>query len=164
MQNKRLKTVKPTFFQKFKRFHKRTIMRDASYYTKHFTFLLHVFLSSSVVAKFIFSNPIQSQCLKKNNKKNQCSAPSSPSSMYPLHSEFCVDISFSLSVYSSFSISYLQKSLHVPDPFSNHRAVLHVIVDPASMASGRLCRLLVDDDLRTNTPFINNSSSLVITE
>lgn len=82
-------------------------------------------------------------------KKNQCTAPSSPPSMYRLHSEFCVDISFGLSVYSSFSISYLQKSLHVPDLFSKHRAVLHVIVDPASMASGRLCRLLVDNDLRT---------------
>lgn len=46
-------------------------------------------------------------------------------------------------------IPYLQKFLHIPDFSSSHRAVLHVIVNPASFARWRLCRLLVDDDLRT---------------
>lgn len=45
--------------------------------------------------------------------------------------------------------SYLQQPLHIPDLFSRHRAVLHVVVDPVQTAKGRLCRLFVDDDLRT---------------
>lgn len=50
----------------------------------------------------------------------------------------------------SDSFSYLQKFLHIPDLSSLLRTVLHVIVDPgaAYMFRGRLCRLLVDDDLR----------------
>lgn len=59
-------------------------------------------------------------------------------------------------IFLSVSLSHLQKLLHVPDVLVFHRAVLHVIVDPASVSrvSGRLCGLLVDDDLRmVKTPF-----------
>lgn len=53
----------------------------------------------------------------------------------------------------SVCLSYLQKSFHIPDHLSSHRAVLHVVVDPASasMAGGGLCRLLVDNDLKMVT-------------
>lgn len=54
--------------------------------------------------------------------------------------------------------SYLQKSLNVPDFLSILRAVLHVVVDPATMVSGRLCWLLVDDNLRIKCTFINQNN------
>lgn len=70
-------------------------------------------------------------------------------------------------IFLLVSLSYLEKFLHVPDHFPLHRAVLHVVVDPAcaSVATGSLCGLLVDDDLRMVTEHtINEQFNIVFKE